>query len=53
MSKADKYKKVKNGMHRDFVGKFGILINRNGATVIVDENSITDSELDNLYNRYK
>lgn len=53
MNKIAMYNKIKSGMHRDYVGEMGILINRNGGTVIVDEYTITDSELEKLYNRYK
>ena len=53
MNKSKMFKTVKSNMHRDFTGKYGILINRDGMTIIVDEDSITDSELERLYKRYR
>ncbi len=48
MDKKMKFSRLKKSMHPDYVGKYGILIYRNGKTIIVDENSITTEELDRL-----
>lgn len=50
--KKKKFELVKKKMHPDFKGKLGILVNRGGATTIVNEIDITEQELNKLYKRY-
>jgi hypothetical protein len=50
MTKAERFERIKKRVHRDFVGKSGILVCRNGRTVIVDESTITTEELERLEN---
>ncbi|MCP4337014.1 MAG: hypothetical protein GY679_04175 [Mycoplasma sp.] len=49
MDRKEKFEIVRLNMHKDYTNSWGILVCRNGATTLVGESSITDTELDERY----